>query len=209
MKASVRCFYQKVAGFYDPSRFLWDKILVPGAERNLTDFLTQNLNQHQKILDLGCGTAANLEKIFSLGLEFKKYLGIDFSPAMLKIAKAKFKDVPGVEFKQQDIRRLDNLGKFDLIISTWVMSHLDKPAQVINQAQKLLTKRGKFFLIGVASPGERPGFLTKLLAPIGRWLARVSLVKGLTQEEMKKIHHLKKKQFLFGGLVAVLEVGID
>ena len=68
----------------DPFKRLWNKMIPSKAEDELRSFLQNNLDETKTILELGCGTALNLEKIFSLNLKFKKYLGLDPPPDMLK-----------------------------------------------------------------------------------------------------------------------------
>ena len=69
------------------------------------------------------------------------------------INENKFKNIPNVKFKQKDITQLNDINeKYDIIICTWVLSHLQSPSQVINQAQKLLSQKGKMFLIFFSKP---------------------------------------------------------
>ncbi len=105
------------ARWYDPSKRLWNDLVASRAERDLSTFLRENLDENKTILELACGTAMNLEKIFSLNLKFKSYLGLDFSPDMLRIARRKFHGYPNVEFRERDITRFDDINdKFDIII---------------------------------------------------------------------------------------------
>lgn len=95
------------ARWYDPFKWLWNVLAASGAETNLSTFLRQNLDENKTILELACGTAMNLEKIFSLTLKFRSYLGLDFSPDMLRIARRKYYGHPNVEFREQDITKLE------------------------------------------------------------------------------------------------------
>jgi SAM-dependent methyltransferase len=67
---------------------------------------------------LGCGTAANLERLIALDLPFESYTGVDLSEAMVNRARAKFAHLPNVHFQQLDLLT-DPLpmGPFDLVVS--------------------------------------------------------------------------------------------
>jgi ubiquinone/menaquinone biosynthesis C-methylase UbiE len=75
------------AKWYDPFKKIWNTIISRKSEKDLAKFLKENLDETKTILELGCGTALNVQKIFSLNLKFKKYTGLDFTAEMLRIAK--------------------------------------------------------------------------------------------------------------------------
>lgn len=174
------------ARWYDPFKKIWNKLVASKAEQKLTTFLKENINKNTSILELGCGTALNLEKISALKLKFEKYLGLDFSSDMLEIAKNKFANNSHVKFQQKDITDLDDMNeKFDIIICTWVLSHLKSPSQTVNQAQKLLSSKGKFFLIFFSKP---KWFVNVWLHPIAKYLFKA---KPLSSEEINKFTNIK------------------
>lgn len=141
------------AKWYDPFKIAWNSIIGRQAEQDLKNFLKNNISKDKDILELGCGTALNLEKVYKHKLKFKSYLGTDFTESMLKIAQNKFKDKENVNFKIQDITKLDHNGpKYDTIICTWVMSHLKDPVEFANNAQKLLQPEGEMFLVFYTKP---------------------------------------------------------
>ncbi|MBI5398435.1 class I SAM-dependent methyltransferase [Candidatus Woesearchaeota archaeon] len=108
------------ARWYDLFKRLWNWIIVSRAEKELHVFLAKNVDKNKTVLELGCGTAANLETMQSLGLHFKEYRGLDFSKDMLSVAKSKFRRVRHVQFEQRDITSLDGIHKkYDIIICTW------------------------------------------------------------------------------------------
>src|SRR3972149_4952060 len=106
-KARVKKLYNIGARVFDTLMRLWNAAVAAEAERELREFLRGNLDETMTILELGCGTARNLENIRSIDLKFKKYLGLDFSPSMLDVARSKFPDNPSVEFREQDTTTLD------------------------------------------------------------------------------------------------------
>jgi SAM-dependent methyltransferase len=70
------------------------------------------------LLELGCGTGAVLYGLLAVG----SLVGIDISPNMLDIARAR---LPGVQFIQGDISSFDLGRRFDVIVCTYdVLNHL-------------------------------------------------------------------------------------
>lgn len=173
------------AKWYNSFKLLWNWLVSTEAEVRLEKFLRDNVNGSTDIIELGCGTALNLKKILSLNLRFKTYSGLDFSEDMLSIARHNFGRVKGVEFHNQDLSELDTLGKkADIILCTWVLSHLNSPAKVINQAQRRLRPGGKIFLI----------FLSKPKWYVNFWFCLVSKYifqsKCLSDSEINKINNV-------------------
>ncbi|MGV8906180.1 MAG: class I SAM-dependent DNA methyltransferase [Acetobacterium sp.] len=141
------------AKWYDPFKEAWNRYGTPKAESDIRAFLKEHLDEDKSILELGCGTGKNVENILQLKISFKSYLGLDFTEAMLNQAKDKFDYDKRIQFKQQDITDLSDLNtKYDVIISTWVMSHLETPSEVINSAQQLLSNDGSFYIVFVTKP---------------------------------------------------------
>ncbi|MBI4738923.1 hypothetical protein HY772_05175 [Candidatus Woesearchaeota archaeon] len=77
------------ARWYDAVKRLWNWLVVEQAEKELHDFLAKNVDDNKTVLELGCGTAANLEAMRSLGIQFKEYRGLDFSKDMLHAQKCR------------------------------------------------------------------------------------------------------------------------
>lgn len=187
------------AKWYNWFKPVWNWLVGRKAEKKLEHFLKENLNESASILELGPGTALNLKKILSLNLRFKRYLGLDFSDDMLAIAKKNFKNVEGVEFRHQDLTKLHLNEKFDVIISTWVLSHLPSPSDVVNQAQNLLKPNGKMFLIFLSRPKWYIWFWFSLLA-------KGFYSKLITKDEIKKFHNVKLVKHYAGNLTTVVEI---
>ena len=133
MAEEVKKFYSKFAKMYDPFKKIWN-IVSYNAEKELRTFLTKNIDSTKSILELGCGTGDNLGKIISINPEFKSYLGLDMTSKMLKIAENKYGQYTNVEFEKQDITQInEKFRNYDIIISTWVLSHLENPSEFVNK----------------------------------------------------------------------------
>ena len=189
------------AQWYDPFKKIWNRLVSIKAEKELATFLEKNVSNNASILELGCGTALNLEKIFALDLNFKKYLGLDFSTDMLEIAKNKFVNLPNVKFQQKDITSLNDIEeKFDIVICTWVLSHLQSPSQVVNQMQKLISPRGKAFLIFFS---RQKWFINVWLYPLAKYLFKA---KPVSKEEISKFNNVKTEHKFAAGITTTIEI---
>ena len=171
------------------------------AEKELSNFLRKNIDENRMILELGCGAARNLQKIYSLNLKFKRYLGLDFSSRMLAVARSKFPDSPAVEFKEQDITAADYTGeKFDIILCTWILSHLQSPSVLVNKARGWLKPGGKLFLIFFTRP---KWYINFWLYPLATYLFSAKPVAG---EEVRKFHNVKARHNYTTNITSVVEI---
>lgn len=183
------------AKWYDPFKVAWNFIIGGRTEKDLENFMKKNISEDKEILELGCGTALNLEKIYKHELKFKSYLGVDFTESMLGIAGDKFKGYPNVEFKIQDITKLDPYGKkYDTIICTWVMSHLKEPVEFANTAQKLLKPGGEMFLVFYTKPKWYIGIIFNFIAE------KLFFAKCFDKKIVEKFENVEKTNTYAAGL---------
>lgn len=158
--------YRYLAPVYTSMRPLWMGTLSRGVEQYLEKTaLPIALYPTTVVLDLGCGPASNLTRLQRLGLPFASYVGFDLTPAML--AARKTPTSPVGDFVQGDAHRLpfaDN--SFDVVLSTWMFSHLPKPVQVVREAQRLLRSGGWLIIAGFSRPAGLAGALLHLVEPV-------------------------------------------
>lgn len=176
------------AKWYNPFMRVYNRLVLSGAENEMVAFLKNNLDETKTILELGCGTARNLEKICSLDLEFKKYIGLDFTPDMLNIAKNKFKKNSNVEFREKDISKLDDIKeKFDIILCVVVLSHLKDRPGFVNKSQELLSNGGSYFLM----MHTKPKWYINWMYPFFK-LFKTNLIPGNEIQKFKNTIRLNK-----------------
>lgn len=142
-----RTLYRFVAPVYDRLSPLWRDWLYRDASRALDEALRASCPPDGRVLDLGCGTGAVLERFLASGAAFSSYTGVDQSREMLDRSRTKFGAVPGVRFEQLDLRH-DALpaGPFDLVTSAWALEHLPEPGGVVALAAERLRPGGRLVL---------------------------------------------------------------
>lgn len=110
-------------------------------------FYLPYLEEHHRVLDIGCGHGEFLEMLIAAGHEAA---GVDIDPGMVTACRAK-----GLDVTEADVLEWlpTQAGRFDAIFSSNVMEHLPAPvvAQVIKAAYAAL-RPGGLLLIGVPNP---------------------------------------------------------
>jgi SAM-dependent methyltransferase len=111
------------------SRYYWDDI---------TGFCKYFSHEDISVLEVGCGTGELLQ-----GISAKRKVGIDFSPEMIQLGKAQFKDI---EFHVMAGERIALEEKFDLIILSNLIGYLDDIQQVLTEVRKVCHPHTKIIL---------------------------------------------------------------
>lgn len=112
-----------------------------------------------RLVDLGTGTGRMLELF---GTRASRAIGVDRSPEMLRLARAKLaQSVPSAELRQGDLAALP-LGEAiaDTIILHQVLHFLAQPAGAIAEAARLLAAGGRMLIVDFA-PHEREELRTR------------------------------------------------
>ncbi len=118
----------------------------------------------KRILDAGCGTGQRANGVAKM---FPKALvtGVDMTSASLETAKemALKNGIQNIEFRQCDLLKLDLGIKFDVIISSGVMHHLEDPAKGLQNLRAHLTDSGLAMIWLYHALGEYERFLGREL----------------------------------------------
>jgi malonyl-CoA O-methyltransferase len=121
------------------------------SDRNLTRDLDQLATEHalkgrsyQNVLELGCGTGKNTALLSRVS---RKILAVDFSPGMLKQAKAKI-DAGNVLFLVADLTKPwpCKTESVELIVCNLVLEHIEDLTPIFAEASQALTEGGLFFI---------------------------------------------------------------
>lgn len=96
------------------------------------DFLYCRIRSEDAILDLGCSSGQMTNKLAGMA---RQVVGVDHSGEKLALARSAY---PGIEFVECDAQQyLDDSGtKFDVLIMSHVLEHLDHPDAVLRLAHR-------------------------------------------------------------------------
>ncbi len=112
-------------------------------------FLNQmiTIDENTAILEIGCGEGGNLKPFLDMGC--KRILGVDMSADKIANAKSFFANDPNkanIELITSDIYDVDNIGKFDIIMTRDVLEHIHGQERFMEYVKRFLKPGGKFFL---------------------------------------------------------------
>lgn len=125
----------------DNPRTFWDTFTTAYqmGEQKHRMYLLNLLNYHhvKTLLDVGCGTGPIYEiiKNHQMPLEYK---GVDYSPAMIEVAKGMF---PEADFAVEDARKLtEESESWDCVLLLHSLDHIDDYKAVIGEAARVSRK---------------------------------------------------------------------
>ena len=110
----------------------------------------------QSLLEVGCGTGHNLEFFRKLGLQT---VGVEPSPAMLKVAARKLPEVPLLQARAESLPFRD--GSFDLVALITVLEFLPEPLPALREARRV--SREKIYL-GILNKASLLGMVRRVKA---------------------------------------------
>jgi SAM-dependent methyltransferase len=104
------------------------RLLRMGPRRS-RNFAASVVARHESptVLDVGCGPGRVGESVIEAGAS--SYLGIDFSPRMLELARARLADVESAQFIESDFFDLDLPERFDVVLALGLFDYLDEPGR--------------------------------------------------------------------------------
>jgi ubiquinone/menaquinone biosynthesis C-methylase UbiE len=201
-RTDVQRLYRVAGGrWWDVFRAQWELIWARNAVRDLDSLLRRYVTLEARILDVGCGTGANLARLRRLGLPFGHYTGVDFSPSMLALARKRFGDPPDVTFRQGDATALEDTGeRYDVIVSSYLLDHLSEPAAFVNGVQRLLEADGHLILLFYSRPRW---FVRFWMSPIGRIVRAVPV----SEREASKFANVRAKKSYAAGVLTLVDIG--
>lgn len=143
----------------------------------IVDSATNLNNTKIKILDVGCGNGNISIALGSLGFNV---LGIDIDPTSIENAKS-VNHFINVEFRVTDVNTFDINEKFDLIICSEVLEHLEDPKSFVLTLYSHIKENGALVVTVPNGYGPRELFVTKPM----QWLSRNNFDRPLIK--FKKI----------------------
>jgi ubiquinone/menaquinone biosynthesis C-methylase UbiE len=176
---------------HQPSAF-WDKIANRYSTRPISDepsyrkklqVTRQYFQPEMQVLEFGCGTG-------STAIAHAPYVqhiqAIDISSKMIEIAqgKADAEDIKNVTFDRVGVDEFSAPDQtFDAVLGFSILHLLENKEDVIAKVEKML-KPGGIFVTSTACLGDTMKFF-KVIAPIGKFLGLIPLVKVFTTKELE------------------------
>jgi predicted TPR repeat methyltransferase len=97
---------------------------------------------YNSTIELGCGTGKNTGWLAGIS---KNLLAVDFSEAMMNVAKQKH-HLDNVVFRQADITTAWHFDKADLITASLVLEHLADISFIFSQGANTLEPQGRIYI---------------------------------------------------------------
>lgn len=209
-RGTLRDFYQEYGNY----NILYNQLNIPSPSTEYAWRKTKKLLQDEalriitklkkpiNVCDVGCGNGSLLirlaETTGNLGLRVN-YQGLEISMPFVEYAReaVKFKNLTNISFCYFDVENDEIQKKFDIIICSEVLEHLDNPQKALKKIYKLLNNNG--FLL-LSTPNSKnlikyPFFFLKKRASY--WNSR-SIGKYLTKKEQRfKLAELEQHLHVF------------
>lgn len=170
------------ARYFEAHADQWDAVRglhVPDAavEERLLSMLGAGVG---RLLDVGTGTGRMIELLRDRAA---RVTGIDRSPEMLRIARAKLDGTAGVDLRQGDVSALPLAdAAVDTVIIHQVLHYLPEPGPAIAEAARVIAPGGRLLIVDFAShdreelrAGDAHARLGFSNAQIGGWMASAGL----------------------------------
>jgi ubiquinone/menaquinone biosynthesis C-methylase UbiE len=182
---------QPVAEMNQSTEF-WDKIAERYSRQPIADeaayqkklqVTREYFQPDMEVLEIGCGTGSTA---IAHAPYVKHIHAIDISSKMIDIArgKADAEKVTNVTFERSAIDELSvSEQTLDAVLALSILHLLENKEEVIARVHRML-KPGGIFVSSTACLGDTMKYI-KLIAPIGKFLGLMPLVKVFTTKELK------------------------
>ena len=177
----------------DRSTRFWDRIAERYSRSPVADeaayqkklqLTREYFRPHMEVLEFGCGTGSTA---IAHAPYVKHIRAIDISSKMIEIAqgKADAGNIANVTFEQSSIDEFSVTGEsFDAVLGLSILHLLDDKDSVIADVYELLNPGG-IFVTSTMCLGDTMKFF-KIIAPIGRFLGLMPLVRIFTTKELEE-----------------------
>ena len=164
----IRSVYAVIAKFYDPALSLYYIFGLRRRRRQAVRSLALEIGD--TVVDLGCGTGANLQLLLECVGPTGSVIGVDLSDEMLNRARNKV-DRAGwrnVRLINEDLRTFELPKRLDGAIATYALEMVAEHEVVVARLKGALRKGGRVAVLGLKEPTSWPNWLVNLAI----WLNR-------------------------------------
>ncbi|WP_457753506.1 class I SAM-dependent methyltransferase [Thermococcus sp.] len=135
---------------FDKDADFWDMRMNNSFARTYRTLIAKlgNITNKTHLIDIGCGSVSPIELGKNLGPN-GYYLGIDYSPAMIEIAKARVeeKEFYWVELKEIDAHIIKPVNEYDVAVMSFVLEYIKDPRTVTRKVMETLKDEGKLIIV--------------------------------------------------------------
>ncbi len=171
-------FWNKIA-----ERYSKQPIADEAAYQKKLQITREYFQPDMEVLEFGCGTGTTA---ITHAPYVKHIHAIDISSKMIEIAqgKADAEKATNVTFKRSTIDEFSVSNQtLDAVLALSILHLLENKEEVIAKIHRML-KPGGIFVTSTACLGDTMKYI-KLIAPIGKFLGLIPLVKVFTTNELK------------------------
>ncbi|ASI99667.1 class I SAM-dependent methyltransferase [Thermococcus celer] len=134
---------------FDKDADFWDIRMSTGFSRLYRKAMARvaDLRPGMHVLDVGCGSYSPFQFGEAVGYN-GYYLGVDYSPALLEIARARVesKNLP-VELKEMDAKLIRPINEYDVVFLSFVLEYVDDVPEVLKRAMEALKSGGRMVIL--------------------------------------------------------------
>lgn len=123
------------------------------------------LSPGDTVVELGCGTGANLIDLAHAVAPGGRIVGVDLSAGMLRRARARAADLRGVDvqLRRGDVRDLEWPERVDGVLATYALEMVPEHDRVVATAAAALAPgQGRLATMGLCAPQGWPDWLVRL-----------------------------------------------
>ncbi|GAB6134684.1 class I SAM-dependent methyltransferase [Thermococcus prieurii] len=134
---------------FDKDADFWDMRMSTSFARAYREVMADvaGLKPGSAVLDIGCGSVS--PEFFGRIVGYDGlYLGLDYSPALLEIARsrAEEKNLP-ISLKELDARLIRPVNEYDAVLMSFVLEYIPDRAKVLKNALETLKDGGKLVIV--------------------------------------------------------------
>ena len=155
---NIQLMFNKIAKKYDLMNYIMSLGNHKKWEQEIVESIKLNSNKTNKILDIACGTGSLTQEIIKNSSN-DQVIGLDFSDAMLKIAKNKVSNLILVDSHYLPFKK----NYFDHITIAYGIRNFENITQSLQEVNYVLNNKGTLNIIEIIKPyNNNKSFIFKL-----------------------------------------------
>ena len=132
---------EKIAHEYHTNNEIPDIHIENSCQQYFIEWLLKRIAKHEKVLELGYGDGLVTAALYQHGCDLTV---IEGAKSLVDVALAKHSDLNCVDTLFEDYRPVQ---KFDVIIASHVLEHVDNPQEILALMTSWLSSHGKIIIV--------------------------------------------------------------